>query len=381
MKTILPKELVEHTLEVHRHSHSKKNRKIYLLLILFLLCTLAALPLIKFDIYSSSPGMIRTETKKIQMSVPQSGRIVEIRVFENKRVFRGDTLLILDESDLSFRDSLVSAQIDSINVQIQDLDILSTANHPFAKNLSSKLYVSSFHLFEQGQKRLERERHQYKTDYLRQKYLFEKGVISSKELETSLFNYKVASDELDVFRSRQKSVWREELHQIKQLRSSLLSSLVKIRNAKKNLTITSPINGYVQDLRGFETDTYLQTGALLFNLIPETGLIVECLVSPDEIWAINIDQEVKYQISASDRQDFAGITGKVISISQDISQHQGHPLFEVRCSIDPMGKNSDSLYVRKLKRGMTLIAKFRLARRSAFDLLVDRAEELQKINS
>ena len=56
MKTIFPKEFLENASELYRYNCLKKSQLIYIIVLVFLVCIAIALPLIKIDLYTSSPG-------------------------------------------------------------------------------------------------------------------------------------------------------------------------------------------------------------------------------------------------------------------------------------------------------------------------------------
>jgi HlyD family secretion protein len=160
----------------------------------------------------------------------------------------------------------------------------------------------------------------------------------------------------------------------------------RIEDQRKNLVIRASASGIIRHLEGVRNGSYVHKGAPLVEIIPEDRLIVKCLVSSEDVSLVNPQQEVVYQIPSLKKLGVGPVTGKVISIAPDMILEEGLPVFEVRCSLDSLpdspsssGKDNDpSMGQRKyLRNGMTLIARFRLARRTVFDLLLDRKEGTQ----
>ena len=72
---------------------------------------------------------------------------------------------------------------------------------------------------------------------------------------------------------------------------------------------------------------------------------------------------------------FGILTGKILSIDNDYTIIDNQPSFKVRCMLD-----SQQLYLKNgfkgnLKKGMTLQARFVVARRSLWELLFDKVDD------
>jgi len=156
---------------------------------------------------------------------------------------------------------------------------------------------------------------------------------------------------------------------------------------KKNILIQlAPVSGYVHILDGFKQGERVREGDPILEITPESGLIVKCHVSSEDIGFVEPNQEVEYQIRSLKRRGLGLAKGRVISIAPVVNSEGGSPAFEVRCSLDTLQGASDtnnsastsqSNKNRHFKNGMTLIARFRLARRSALDILTEDPEETQ----
>ena len=105
------------------------------------------------------------------------------------------------------------------------------------------------------------------------------------------------------------------------------------------------------------------------EILPEPNPVVKCYLSADQITSIQPDQKVQFQLHTSHNQTKGFLEGnvKMISPSPEYSDNEKKDVYEILCSIDINQEKERSL---KMKTGMTLIARFRLARRSAFDILM-----------
>lgn len=377
MKNFLPERLTPYSLELYRQRHMKRSQIIYALLLLFLISVLIALPLVKVDVFTSTPGMIRTESEPVLVRARATGIIVHFAPKENSFVQSGDTLLVINRLDLSVRDSLMTIQIDSLDVQIEDLRKLVESSRFDTNGLKSGQLRTAIAEVHRSLIRLERTRYMCRIDFLRQKQLYKKGVIAQADLENSRYRYERSVDDLELFHSGQNRRWHDQFKTLNLRRQELQASLTQIQEEKKGLILIAPVSGYVQRLDGLKKGVHVKEGAPVLQIIPETGLIVKCYVSADEIGLVEPDQEVEYRIPSLKKLGVEPPMGRVLSIAPDVSIKNNGPVFEVRCSLDSVAPES-GLNKGYLKNGMTLIARFRLARRTVFDLMVDDLEDVKE---
>ena len=109
--------------------------------------------------------------------------------------------------------------------------------------------------------------------------------------------------------------------------------------------------------------------------IENHNLIVECYVTPSELGFLRLNDLVKFQIDAFPHNQWGLASGKVLHINYDLTMVQDKPMFKVVCSL-----NETSLFLSKsicgnLRKGMTLAARFTLAKRTVFQLLFDKTND------
>jgi hypothetical protein len=105
--------------------------------------------------------------------------------------------------------------------------------------------------------------------------------------------------------------------------------------------------------------------------ITNHNLIVECYVSPSELGFLRLNDVVKFQIDAFPYNQWGVASGRILHINYDLTMVKNTPMFKVICSL-----NETSLFLSKsiygnLQKGMTLAARFSLAKRTLFQLLFD----------
>ena len=108
---------------------------------------------------------------------------------------------------------------------------------------------------------------------------------------------------------------------------------------------------------------------------PDQDLLVECYLSPADIGFIRDSMNVRFQFDAFNYNQWGLGKGKVMDVSNDIITRNEQPVFKVRCTLDTRELKLKNGYRGKLKKGMTLTARFQVTKRSLFQLLYDKVDD------
>jgi len=294
MRQIFPKEFLEVTVEVHQFRHSSKSRIIYTLLLLAILITLSILPLINVSIYTSARGILKPYGNRTSITLINSGKVIESRLKNNLRVDAGDTLMVLDNSDINEKLSLLNFQLNETKKFIYDLDILTNSYN--SNNLKSVKYQKEAQLFKQKKEDFKNRELQAKQTFDRKTLLFKKAVIAKVEYESSKYDYNAAKSKTANFAANQISLWQSDLTNFDERLKELITEQNQAFQNKNNYTILAPNSGTLFYTEGFETGTYVNQGAKVAEISPDTELVVECFINPSDIGLINPNNDVTFQI-------------------------------------------------------------------------------------
>ena len=372
---IFPKEIIANTVEVHRFKHRTKTKIIYTILIFSVLCTCVSLPFLFMDIYSSAQGILKSDKERNQITSLHSGKIKTIFIEENKYVEQGDTLLIIDNTVGKQKLKLLNDQLEEAVKFIGDLKYLSNTKILCLDSLHSFLYQKQYLLYTQKLRKLQTTQIKTKKDFIRQQKLYKKEVIAKVEFENSKYNFELALNELNHFKKQQSNQWQAELTQQNNRSNELKSSILQFNDEQRNYIITASIKGTIQNLKGLESGNFISSGTVIAEISPDTDLIAECYINPSDIGLLKQNNEVKFQINAFNYNQWGMATGKILSISKDITIVNNTPLFRVICSLDQKQLQLKNGFEGKLKKGMTLNARFFIINRSAYDLLYDKVDD------
>ena len=138
----------------------------------------------------------------------------------------------------------------------------------------------------------------------------------------------------------------------------------------------APLDGSVHNIRSEADESWVRSGELILEIRPDTSIVVKCYLPPDNIVSVQPDQKVEFQIHSIPNDTTRVIPGKVMEILPAVLKNDKNAVFEVRCSIDDTVSND--LRASQLKPGMTLLARFRTARKSAFDIILKDVEVIDQ---
>ena len=151
---------------------------------------------------------------------------------------------------------------------------------------------------------------------------------------------------------------------------------IRQKGVKSEQFHRAPMDGYVRNLRIEAHQSLVNSGEMILEIRAKSDLIVKCYLSGDKITSLQPEQNVNFLVRSTRKERDKSFSGKVTDILPDISREDKPSVFEVRCSIDNTDEND--LNASGLKPGMTLLARFRLARRSAFDIILKDAEDINQ---
>jgi len=372
MKSIFPKEIIEHTAEAHFARFNKKIKSIYLLVIILIVSILVTLPVVNVEITRQSRGAVRSLYENNTVVSSLYGQVTENRLFENKKVNIGDTLLVLDA--LKLDDELKTLSKNLVLNQKYQNDLSILLNH-ISGDLQTLLYKNELAEYEQKIIELNTEIQHKEKDYTINKELFKKEVIAQIDFEKIEYAFNQALQKKELYKKQSILKWQTRLKDLEYKSMDVESRIQKSEKEKQNYIIIAPVKGWITHFSGVQAGNFIAPGQSIAQISPASGLIVECYISPSDIGYIRNDMSVNFQFDAFNYNQWGLGKGKVIEISPDIFQMQNSSFFKVRCSLDQKHLTLKNGYVGNLKKGMSLTARFQVTNRTLFQLLYDKVDD------
>ena len=371
MPQIFPPEIIENTVECYHARINTRSKAIYGLILVMILSVFVSLPLVQVDISSQSRGVIRSPYENTTIQSALYGEVTSYRMLENKMVQKGDTLIILNSDKLNEQIALANKKIQENDLFISDIACLLSAKY---NQLLTPKYRGEYYRY---QAKLNEQR--ISVSYLRkelatQKSLADQKVISNFDYLQSKNNYDKANERLKALEQDYQTNWVADQTTLNQQNNELISNIKQIEKEKQQYVILAPMSGSLVQVAGFQKGNFISPGQNLAYISTNNLLLAECYISPSDIGYIRQNQPVTFQFDAFNYHDWGMLQGKVSQLLNDVVVIDQEPMFRVRCTLDKNSLQLKNGYRGNIQKGLTFTARFKLNRRSLWQLLFDKVD-------
>jgi membrane fusion protein, peptide pheromone/bacteriocin exporter len=376
--SIYPSDIIENTSEHILARHSSKGHIIYSAVVLFIIIIIILLPLLKVTVSVQSNGIIRPTIEKNEIKSLMSGIVARILVLENQRVEKNQTILIFDDSVLNQKLQLIDYESERENDFIHDLKLLTLALPKLSVETSlfkTINYRNEYLYFKNQIKENKYNQENAKRELERSRLLNKDKLASLSELEQKQLALSKLEFQHDMLIENQIGKWHKELFASRLKLKELKTQKEQTEKEKEYSVIKSPVAGTVEQFSGISAGSYVQTGQLLAVISPDSDLIAEVYVSPQDVGLIHTGTKANIQIDAFNYNQWGLITGSVLTISDDFFPLDNQPYFRAKCKLDSDYLQLKNGYKGFLKKGMTIRARFLITKRSLFQLLYDKIDD------
>jgi len=371
MPQLFPPEIIENTVECYHARISTRSKSIYSLILIMLLLAFASLPLVQVDISSQSRGVIRSPYENTTIQSALYGEVVSYRMLENKPVQKGDTLIVLNSDKLNEQIGLANRKIQENDLFISDIACLLSAKY---NQLLTPKYRGEYYRY-----KAKLNEQQISVNYLRkelttQKTLADQKVISNFEYLQSKNNYEKANEQLKALEQDYQTNWISDQTTLHQQNNELASNITQTEKDKQQYVILAPMSGSLLQVAGFQKGNFISPTQTLAYISSNNVLLAECYISPSDIGYIRQNQSATFQFDAFNYNDWGMVQGKVSQVLHDVVLIDQKPMFRVRCTLDKNSLQLKNGYRGNIQKGLTFTARFKLNRRSLWQLLFDKVD-------
>lgn len=361
-----------HVKECYFFHLTTKSRVIYIAVIIIIVTTIILLPIIKVSLSIQGRGLIRPVAEKTEVKAIQPELVTSVHIKEGQFTRKGDTLIVLRQDILLSKIQYVQNELRKSQRFIGDLSILTERKN---SQLRSDLYTQQFTSFIRKNTILDSKIEKAQKEKQRNKSLYENQMISAKEYEDLKYHLKLLEDEKSILESNQIAQWKAELVKYYSEAENLQRQLDQLEKERELYTIMSPVSGTIEEFSGIYVGSILQTGQTIAIISPESDKIAEVFISAKDVGYLSEGQMAKMQVDAFNYNQWGVIEGEIIDISNDFILVDNTPVFLVKCRL-----NKDYLELKNgvkgnIKKGMTVNARFMLAKRSLFQLLYQKSDD------
>ena len=378
MKELFPIEVIENSQEKNFSKHSTTSKVLYVFIVMILMIFMILLPFIKVDVGVRGHGIVRPVTEIVEVRSPASGHIQRWYAEENKSIRQGEIFALLDAPDLTEQLRYNRAQQAQLKSHIHDLELLNQADSSTFGTplpLTSPLYHQSYRNVQQqlfNQKlRVKRQRDIYE----RSRYLHARDAGSLLDIEKAKTAWDDALFQYHLMIEQQQLVWENDRNTLQKELKQLKSEYTRLKQQKDHMKIRSPVSGTLQNVNRLYQNHFIHHNQVLAEISPDTTLVAEIYISPDNIGLLRREMPVRIQIDTYNQNHWGTVSGVITSISGDVQIRGGEPFYKVTSSLDQSYLTLPNGVKGEIKKGMTLSARFIINRRSLMQLLYDKIDD------
>ncbi|MCF6184279.1 MAG: HlyD family secretion protein [Bacteroidales bacterium] len=372
-KNIFPAEIIEFSKEYHQTVNTVKTQIIYTVIVLSVISALISLPFIYVDVTIQADGLIRPVNEKTEVKSMQSGIVKNIFIKEGQIIKKEDTILSIINDDITGKIELVKYQIKQDSDFIKDIKEL--LRNRYSKKLKTAYYMQKNAEYNSQLSEINNEKIKARIDFNRNITLYSKGVISDQQFENLQLALKASKNKIRSFKESYKNILQADLVQKKDDIKKNISQLEQLKQQEKYFIIKSPVTGTAEQFTGIYTGTNIQSGQTIIIISPQSELTAEIYVTPKDIGYIKKGSKANIQITAFNYNDWGMLKAEVKEISNDFISINNRPIFRVRCKLEKTYLQLKSGFKGRIKKGMTVRARFIITKRSLWQLLFDNVND------
>jgi multidrug resistance efflux pump len=372
-------ETIAETSIVYRSQISRKTQLIYLITVIAIIVTFAVLPFIKTPISIKGNGLLQSSIEKAELTIPVNGRLIRLKLTDNQKINKGDTILVIDASVQKQQGALADNRKRQIGQFLGDInELLAGVNNERTRtpNLQTGQYNASWQQFSQELQNSAIAKQQSASTFNRYNELFKNKVLTESEYEKYKFEYEQAKSAYLMVLAKYKTQWQTEANGFRNELRQLNGQEAELNEQKRQYMLRAPISGSVQNISGVQNGAYVFANQKIGEISPDANLTAFCYIKPSDIGLIKKGQQVRFQVDAFNYNQWGLLTGKVVDISDDIIiVNQNQPVFKVKCTLDKNYLMLKNGYKGYLKKGMNFTARFNVTKRSLYQLLYDKVDD------
>lgn len=371
MHQLFPPEIIKNSCENYFSEQNSSGRIIYLVVILIIIISFCLLPLIQIQVTTQSEGVVRSGYEDNPVIPVVTGQVISCRISENQPVTKEDTLLIIASDRIDQEIGLLNFRQKDDMLLLNDLNRLVLGKWD---SLYSALYKQDYITFsgklaEQKTRLLQSER-----EYQVAETLFVKGITPKRDFETVTNLYISEKQRYFTVQALQTTLWQQKLKEVNLSLSEQSCRVNQLRKEKEQYCLKAAVSGTVTGFTGIQAGNFVVSSQLIAKISPADDLLVECFVSPSDIGMIEKEMTATFQFHAFNYNLWGVASGCVKEISGNVVNVGNRPFFRIRCRLDQSFLTLKNGTKGNIIKGMTLTGRFKVADRTLFQLLYDKAD-------
>lgn len=373
---LLPTAVARDLLDVHLASDDRGARALYAGVLALLVAGAAALPVARVELWAHAAGIVRPTSDKHEVRAPRAGAAHRLLVAEHQRVREGEPLLALDPRPAALRAAAIAPRLAAARDAAHDLEALAAAA---PARVAPGALVTARYRDEQARHaaalhEAELRRASAGAAAQRTRALAARGFATPAELEADAAALLAANAALATLAERQAAEWQGALADARAALATLRADARENAAEREALVVRAPVAGTVEQVARLGPGSFVQGGEVVAVISPERSLVAELHVAPRDVARLRVGSPVRLEVDAFDPSDWGLLAGRVLAIADDYVDVAGRPMFRVRCALDATHLALRDGTRGRIRKGMTVRARFPVGRRTLLQIIRDGAD-------
>jgi HlyD family secretion protein len=204
--------------------------------------------------------------------------------------------------------------------------------------------------------------------------LYGKGITPRRDFESVTNLFISEKQRYSTIQALQLSLWQQKLKELILRIAEYGSRISQLRKEMEQYCLKAAASGTITGFTGIRAGNFVVSNQLIAKIAPGNDLLVECFVSPSDIGMIDKEMTATFQFHTFNYNIWGVATGCVKEISGNVVNIGNRPFFRIRCRLDQSFLKLKNGTKGNIIKGMTLTGRFKVADRTLFQLLYDKAD-------
>ena len=373
----VPASLIKDCIEVHLARHAPTGRALYLTTLALTVAAAATLPIIRVPITVQANGILRPSIERQEARAAENGVVGAIYIRDGQRVRVGDTLLVLNDSNivsqLAATDSIARARtMDLIDLTLL-LELEDSVVNPATLRTAQRRQQTREHAAILGGLMARAAAEQ--RELSRVQTLLERGFAAPDQHQRQEEVARAARAAVNEHRERMRSEWTQAHARSSDDLQRLSAERAQLRDVLARHVVLAPVAGTIEMATSLSAGSVLQRGERVATISPNTDVVGEALLAARDVALVRIGTRARLMIDALNYRDWGAVDAVVSEVADDALLSGGEPMFRVRCRLAGNELRLRGGQRATLGKGMTFRARFAIAERSLLQLLLDGIDD------
>lgn len=349
---------------------------------IIVVAAVVALPLVSVDVSVRGTGLVRPSIEKHDLKIAAMGVVDSVFVRLGQEVQAGQRLIRLRTDAQRARFDELSRQLLEREASIHDLRRLGTLDTTTllgrtrrAIPLGTDRWRADLSRLRQQLQEADLRIHERRMTWDRLRELARGNHVAPAELDNADVALRLSIAGLRTVIEQARAEWAAQLRLAEEERYALEQQRAAVSAEVQQAELVAPVAGTIEQWQPLAAGSRVTVGDRIGVVSPTgTRLVADVAVSPVDIGQLRVGMPVRLHVDAFDYRVWGAIDGMVLAVGDDfLPGNDQRPAFRVVVAPSRATLTLGNGARGDLRKGMSLTARFVVARRSLLQLLIDDA--------